>query len=393
MARREVVIARSIVYGILTALPTGEPAHKPSLIRKILRLLNVFWLTFGLVRADVFRELRETWQITEADYRASFGAAESQLDGHNRRRGTRGVAKKKDVLKSMGDMGYSGSTFFRTTDGAYLVKSVPRHFEHDFFKNELLLPYAEHMHQNPDSLLTRITDMLFRTHHSIGEFLGLAPSHHIVMENILYGQDHAQSSDSRKDWESWDLKPSSYFFPERDIAGGALTSEATKSKLADEFDGTIKLSQRDATQFVEMLEKDTQLLAEHNAVDYSLFLVRISAEEAPAPEDQPSLESGQVSDEPIPPAQPPFAPPTPPSWRTGIRSSDGKEVYRAAILDFFWAKHTLRAKVMTGLVRSYNVIDQQGPMSITAESTEYRERFLKMCTGFIEVAEEILIPV
>ncbi|KAI1817676.1 SAICAR synthase-like protein [Poronia punctata] len=384
MARREVLIARSVVYAILTTLPTGEPAHKPSFISRALRIFRLFWLTFRLVQPDLFRALRGVWQIQEKDYRASFGA--ESIDGPTARKKKK-QNKKNDVLESMGDMGYSGSTFFQTSDGAYLVKSVPRHFEHDFFKNELLLPYAEHMKENPESLLVRITDMLERTHKSIGEFLGLAPSHHIVMENILYGQNHASADGRERKWESWDLKPMSFFYPERDIAGGALATEATKSKLADEFNDKVRLTKEDAARFRELLKKDTKLLADNNTVDYSLFLVRISAADVSSPEDQPRLEPGQESNEPIPPSQPPFSPPNPPSWRTGILSSDGKEVYRAAILDFFWAKHTVHAKVMTGLVNGYNLIDEQGPMSITAESTEYRDRFLEMCEEFVEVEE------
>ncbi|KAF2966112.1 hypothetical protein GQX73_g7461 [Xylaria multiplex] len=282
-------------------------------------------------------------------------------------------------------MGYSGSTFFRTIDGAYLVKSVPRHFEHDFFKNELLLPYAEYMKNNPESLLIRITDFLERAHKSLGELLGLAPSHHIVMENILYGQDRTPKDVARQKWESWDLKPTSFFYPERDVAGGALATEATKSKLADEFDGKVKLTKARAAQFQEILEKDTRFLANNNVVDYSLFLVRISAADVSHSESHRPLGTSQEMDGSISPTPPRRSPPNPPTWRTGIMSSNGKEVYRAAILDFFWAKHSLHAKVMTGLVRGYNLIDEQGPMSITAESDEYRERFLKMCMGFVEI--------
>ncbi|KAI1744890.1 SAICAR synthase-like protein [Xylaria scruposa] len=390
MKRREVLVARSVAYAILTSLPNGQPARKPSFISRAFRIFRLFWLTFLLLRPDLFRALRGVWEIKEQDYRASFGAeriddGDGDGDGESNRKKRKKNKKKKDVLLSMGDMGYSGSTFFRTSDSAYLIKSVPRHFEHDFFKNELLLPYAEHMQRNPASLLVRITNLLERTHKSIGEMLGLAPSHHIVMENILYGQD--KTSDDGPKWESWDLKPMSFFYPERDVAGGALATEATKSKLADEFDGKIKLTKADAARFRELLEKDTKLLADNNTVDYSLFLVRISAADATDPESQPPLEPGHESNEPIPPAQPPFSPPGPPAWRTGVLSSDGKEVYRAAIIDFFWAKHTLHAKVMTGLVQGYNLIDEQGPMSITAESDEYRQRFLEMCAEFIEVDE------
>ncbi|KAI1110346.1 SAICAR synthase-like protein [Nemania sp. NC0429] len=421
MARRKVLIARSIVYAILTSLPDGNPARKPSCLSRTCRLFRLFWLTFRLLRPDLFRSLRRVWEIREEDYKASFGAEKTDdgnnnshdgnddAPGHNSsKKKKRRRARKTDVLHAMGDMGYSGSTFFHTSDGAYLVKSIPRRFEHDFFKNELLLPYAEHMQANPESLLVRITDLLERAHSSIGVLLGLAPSHHIVMENILYGQDQGQQEQRseeegeegdgggsrrkrKRKWESWDLKPMSFFYPERDVAGGALATEATKSKLADEFHGKIRLARADAARFLEVLEEDTRFLAAQNAVDYSLFLVRISAaDEESSPAPRPPSEPGQeVTDEPLPlpPAQPPFSPPDPPSWRTGFPSSDGREVYRAAILDFFWAKHTLHAKIMTGLVRGYNLIDEQGPMSITAESEEYRRRFLEMCMGFVEIGE------
>lgn len=53
-------------------------------------------------------------------------------------------------------------------------------------------------------------------------------------------------------------------------------------------------------------------------------------------------------------------------------------VYRAVLLDFFWAKHKLRAKAMTGLIKSFNVLARKGPMSITTDAKEYRTRFLAM---------------
>lgn len=185
------------------------------------------------------------------------------------------------------------------------------------------------------------------------------------MENLLYGK--------KDDWESYDLKPMSYFYPERDLAGGALASEATKSKLADNFKEKIVLTLDVAEAFKAELEKDTRLLSDCNAVDYSLFLVRISKTETSNP-----FADRDVNDTPL-------APPDSPSWKSGIPSADGRWIYRAAILDFFWAKHTLHAKAMTGLINTYNVIDRQGPMSVTTSSPEYRERFLNMCSDIVEV--------
>ncbi|KAK6216105.1 hypothetical protein LQW54_003881 [Pestalotiopsis sp. IQ-011] len=366
MADRQLVIARSIIYAILGTDENGKPTTKSTIFGRFLGRFWVYWLTFQLVRADLFRALRGFWAIQDKDYKASFGSD------------WKAASKRKDVLQTLGDMGYSGSTFYRTQDGAYLVKSVPRYFEHTFFKTEMLIPYADHMRANPESLLIRITDFLECSQRSFGSLFGMAPSHHIVMENVLYGADQEKEDGTKDKWESWDLKPTSYFYPERDVAGGVLTSEATKSKLADDFDDKIKLTLDQAEDFKAQLQKDTKLLADCNAVDYSLFLVRvISATDSGV--------EGPQSNDSLPPLEPPFAPPGPPTWRTGIKSSDGKEIYRAAILDFFWAKHTLHAKAMTGLIKTYNLIDAQGPMSLTAVSTEYRERFMNMCMEMIDV--------
>lgn len=78
-------------------------------------------------------------------------------------------------------VGFSGSTFFTTADSKYVVKSVPRHFEHSFFKDDMLVPYVDYMKSSPWSLLIRITDFLECVQHSVGSMLGMAPSHHIGM--------------------------------------------------------------------------------------------------------------------------------------------------------------------------------------------------------------------
>jgi hypothetical protein len=360
---RQTEISKSVVAAILTA----DPADRPGFLRRVLLLVAAFFTLFRVrlrrIRDDIFSELRGTWQIDDYGYRSSFSGEEP--------------------LEIKGDMGFSGSSFFNTSDGKYLVKSVPRGFEHSFFRDDLLESYSRFMMDNTASLLIRITDFLGWRRVALGGLLGLAPNYHIVMENLLVGRDEAKASGGGK-WESWDLKPTSYFFPERDIAGGNLTSEATKSKLADHFDDKLVLKREDFDQFTQQLEKDTILLAENLAVDYSLFLIRIPLDRP----QNPFADDADVDNAPQSPDYPPFAPPLPPSWRTGVRSSDGKYVYRAAVLDFFWAKHKVQPKLFTLLVKAWNLIDRQGPMSITTTPNEYRERFLNMCTEMVEIKEE-----
>jgi len=55
------------------------------------------------------------------------------------------------------------------------------------------------------------------------------------------------------------MKPMSYFFPERDIAGGKLASKATKSKLTDRFEEELLLRRDVADEFLRALDRDTEL--------------------------------------------------------------------------------------------------------------------------------------
>jgi len=279
--------------------------------------------------------------------------------GRRRKKGSRG-------LVSIGDLGYSGSTFFQTSNSKFLLKSLPRAFEQDFFKDRLLAPYAAHMATSPGSLLVRITDLLYAPMPSLGSAFGTAPSHHIVMENILYGKS-ACSEQRQKDWETYDLKPADYFFPERDIADGALAPESVKDRLIDTFPDKLRLTVDEKESLTQALLQDTKLLADANAVDYSLFLIRY-------------------------PYDPSSSVPSPPGistpWRTGVVSGDKKWVYRIVLLDFFWARDSLQAKAMDGLISSWNFLQWgkgHGPMSVTTSAGEYRERFLRMVGELVEV--------
>jgi hypothetical protein len=91
-----------------------------------------------------------------------------------------------------------------------MIKALPRPSEYTFFRDDLLDPYTEHMTRHPESLLVRITDFLRTPYGGLGSIIGLAPSHHIIMENVMYGKE----TDSYKEkWETYDLKPISYVRP------------------------------------------------------------------------------------------------------------------------------------------------------------------------------------
>jgi hypothetical protein len=97
------------------------------------------------------------------------------------------------------------------------------------------------MQFNPGALLVRITDLLYSPTPTIGAALGTAPGHHIVMENILYGKSNC-AKDDQEQWETYDLKPNDYFYPERDVAGGRLAPDSVKERLIDEFPDKVRLT-------------------------------------------------------------------------------------------------------------------------------------------------------
>lgn len=228
------------------------------------------------------------------------------------------------------------------------------------------------MKLEPNSLLVRITDLLHCPTATIGATVGTAPSHHIVMENILYGKSSC-AKHHQKQWETYDLKPNDYFYPERDIAGGRLTSESVKERLTDEFPDVVRVTREEKEELVAQLSQDSKLLQNSNAVDYSLFLVRYPADLNPTEGDEIPTPPGKGS-----------------SWRNGVTSRDEKWVYRAVILDFFWTKDALQAQTLTGLVKIFNALQWgkgHGPMSITTTSDEYRKRFLDMVDAVLDVPD------
>ncbi|KAF4345408.1 hypothetical protein FBEOM_710 [Fusarium beomiforme] len=326
-----------ISVSIAKAISQRHGKSKKGIIKTIIAFFRLFRLLLTRYRPIDFLALRkEVWQLDEDEYHASF-----QTDG-----------KDDAELIPIGDLGYSGSTFFTTPNEKYLIKSLPRRFEHDFFVKDLLDLYVEHMRYQPHSLLVRITDLVVASQASIGGMIGTAPTHHIVMENLLYGKP---KGDEGKKWETYDLKPNDYFFPERDIADGALAPDSVIERLVDEFPDKIRVSYQAKQELISLLFADSALLASHNAVDYSLFLVRY-----PQGTEVPVVKSDAGR------------------WRMGVDDVDGKWTYRCVVLDFFWAKHTLHARALTKIVKIFNKVAHKGPMSITADPAEYRERFMKM---------------
>ncbi|KAJ6090360.1 hypothetical protein N7486_009175 [Penicillium sp. IBT 16267x] len=337
-SRREKALTKSIQKALLR----DPDKFKKTAWGRFIAFFTVRRIKLIRFESELFSKLRhEVWSYNEDDYQASFRTTSGQ-----------------SALKAIGDLGYSGSSFFSTLDGCFVIKSIPRRFEYSFFEADLLEPYYTYMVENPGSTIVWITDYLVAPYKTLGTLFGCTPAHHIVMENILCGQADDPNS---HDWETYDLKPIDYFYPERDLLPESFVSEDTLSRLADTFNDKLHLWRKDYATFSESIKADTKFLQDANAVDYSLFLVRMPASSSPAVLGRQS------------------------PWRVGLPSADGKWKYRAVLLDFFWARHTLQAQALSGVVQTFNVVGRQGPMSITTTASEYRQNFLKMVEGIIEV--------
>lgn len=178
------------------------------------------------------------------------------------------------------------------------------------------------------------------------------------MENMLCGKNHDPARDQ---WQTFDLKPVEYFYPQRDLVPDPLLKDGTLERLGGKFEDKMRLSRDDYEDFMITVRDDTAFLESANAVDYSLFMVRFPAGSEPGVVGRGNR------------------------WRVGVCSVDGLWKYRAVILDFFWARHTLPAQVMSGVVQTFNMVGRQGPMTITTTAGEYRQKFLEMVQGVVEV--------
>lgn len=304
--------------------------------------------------------------IKEGEYSTSFYQIMPDSSRSQRRN-----AWEAELIPA-GDLGYSGSTFLMTSNGKYIVKSLDRRFEYRFFMHELFRPYVDHMTAYPGSLLVRVTDMLYVPGSNLNRLLGLSATHLVIMENLLHGKEKEENENAGAQWSTYDLKPDNYFFPERDIAGGSLSSENVKNKLIDQMPSRLRVSAQMKDELFTILNADTEFLANSNVVDYSLFLVRL-----PGPSQQPKSQSSKkfaASDD----TQLAARRNDEETWRNGVTSIDGKWIYRIVIIDFFWARHMLQPRILSGLVKTFNIFAKKGPMSITADPIEYRGRFMNM---------------
>ncbi|OUM70266.1 hypothetical protein PIROE2DRAFT_25069, partial [Piromyces sp. E2] len=183
----------------------------------------------------VFRSIRDICNIDQADYLMS-------LTG-------------KYVLSELGSPGKSGSFFYYSQDYRFIIKTI-HHVEHKFLR-KILKPYYEHIRDNPNTLICWIFG-LHRVKLPHGKKI-----HFVVMQNIL--------PPNKDIHERFDLKGSTQ--------GRIVNDDQIKDKsvvLKDlnwiKLRRRIKLGPEKRKIFIDQIEKDANLLAKLNIMDYSLLI-------------------------------------------------------------------------------------------------------------------------
>lgn len=149
--------------------------------------------------------------------------------------------------------GKSGSFFYFTHDRRYVIKTV--NTEEKKFLCKIAPAYYEYIKDNPDSLIVRLYGLYQVQLAWEQKYISV-----IVMENIFY------SLQRLKIHEKYDLKGST--------VKRKTHKKSKKSGVLKDLDlqDHICVGPKNKAALLEQLEKDTEFLASHHIMDYSLLL-------------------------------------------------------------------------------------------------------------------------
>eukprot|EP00756_Hemistasia_phaeocysticola_P057214 Hpha_TRINITY_DN33842_c0_g1::TRINITY_DN33842_c0_g1_i1::g.27465::m.27465/K00889/PIP5K; 1-phosphatidylinositol-4-phosphate 5-kinase len=209
---------------------------------------------FGILRRDflfqdyapqVFRALRECAGISTVEYVNSLGMDNLVFNL---------LLGSITSLRQMSSSGQSGSFFFVSNDGKYILKSLPRE-ELDALR-KILPSYALHLARHPDTLLTRFYGLYSLRMPDRGGVVTF-----VAMTNV-FNLPHGRSIK-----QLYDLK------------GSVLKRSVGQQQRRD----NVSLKDLDLTRrvhlrwdwqesFLQQVRTDADFLAENNIIDYSLLL-------------------------------------------------------------------------------------------------------------------------
>jgi Ca2+-binding EF-hand superfamily protein len=225
--------------------------------------------------APVFHQLRLRFGIDTNEYMKSIGP-ESMLSNL--------MLGNLSTLSELVSEGKSGSFFYFTTDGRYMIKTLRP--EEKTTLSEILPDYYYHMMRNPDSMLTRFLGM-HELHKREGDKKE-TKYYFVVMQSVFVTKREIHSQfDLKGSWikrctdpekrVGQTLKDLDFCAPEVDDSwagkfGVPFSKTAEAVALIEKPQRKIELGEERARLFTAQCKKDTAFLARHHIIDYSLLL-------------------------------------------------------------------------------------------------------------------------
>eukprot|EP01097_Dermamoeba_algensis_P007950 TRINITY_DN5132_c0_g1_i1.p1 TRINITY_DN5132_c0_g1~~TRINITY_DN5132_c0_g1_i1.p1 ORF type:complete len:558 (-),score=101.44 TRINITY_DN5132_c0_g1_i1:136-1809(-) len=197
------------------------------------------------VAPHAFQKLREKFGLEDADYLSSLGV--NQLMGSL-------LVGDLSTLSEMGSEGKSGSFFYWSYDGRYMVKTITSS-EVTTFKR-MLPKYYDYMISNPDTLLARIFGLYkLRIDGNVIRF--------VIMGSIF---------DTDKEiHQRFDLKGSTIG---RTVGEEAFTKKGVVYKDLDfiKLERKINVGPKYSKKLMEQIRLDAAFLQSQKIIDYSLLV-------------------------------------------------------------------------------------------------------------------------
>ena len=303
----------------------------------------------------IFYNLRTLYGISNDDYLKSLGPENFLCNL---------IITKNKSLKEICSSGKSGSFFYFSYDGKYLMKTIP---ESEFLKfKEMLRDYYSYMYEHPKTLLQRFFGLYVCIFDDV-------KMHFVVMNNVFntplkvhYKYDLKGSTYKRMSRKSKDINYSDYNF---DIA--------MKDNDYTDRNEKICLSSYYKRILFDEAKRDSMFLSEHNINDYS-FLIGVNDKNW---DNQKQLEQeqyillankkSQSFDSPV--VRKPFYE----EYYGGIKSEDNDKVYFFGIIDIF--TNYGGKKKMEYIVKSVS----QGTGISCKPPDEYSRRFINFIDSIL----------
>ncbi|KJP85355.1 hypothetical protein AK88_05016 [Plasmodium fragile] len=219
----------------LLELPTSNAQHR------------VVFINYAPV---IFKQIRSLYGIRSKEYISSVGP--EQVISNM-------VLGNLSTLSELLSEGKSGSLFYFTSNGKYIIKTVCKNIHN--LSRALLPKYYEHIRSNPDSLLTRLYGI-----HCIKYKNGSGRSskkiYFIVMNNFF--------SSAVEIHRRYDIKGS---LVGRTVPPAKREDHtiALKDVDIDELGDRINVGEKNKERLLKVIKADAEFLKEHYLLDYSLL--------------------------------------------------------------------------------------------------------------------------